>query len=185
MIKLGSFKKIAFVLGGVLLGVMGASAQTKEDISASERRAEKLAKLVEKEPKPCGLEKVDRFAQNVFKVAKASVVNSELLSSLYYRSIGETKDGVTDVAIKKPTKEELLALSATIAEQAVALDAAQKDLQAAQEEVKSERNPLKAAKVAKVLKTAVDALPILGEETLAQGKAIKQMIETASTAGNL
>ena len=110
---------------------------------------------------------------------------TEQLQNLYYRSIGETKDGVTDVNIKKPTVEELTALSVTIAAQALtiknAAGAADKALSAS----KAQKNPMKAAKIATALGFTKDAYPILVEESAAQTKAIAAMIETAKTAKNL
>lgn len=180
-------KKLFLVLVTIFMvaGLNVANAQTKDEMKASQERMEKLAKLCQKEPKATGVGDVDTYVKNVYDAAILSMSTTEQLQNLYYRSIGETKDGVTDVNIKKPTVEELTTLSATIAAQALtikdAAGAADKALSAS----KTQKNPMKAAKIATVLGFTKDAYPILVEESATQTKAIAAMIETAKTAKNL
>ena len=103
-------KRFLFVTAALL--AMSASfcfGQSKEDIKASIDRCAKLEKLCSKQPKQTGVADVDTYVQGVYNAAISSAVSSALLQDLYYRQIGETKDGVTDVSIKKPTVEELVA----------------------------------------------------------------------------
>lgn len=161
------------------------NAQTKEEMKASQERMEKLAKLCQKGPKATGVGEVDSYVKSVHDAAILSMATTEQLHDLYYRQIGETKDGVQDVTIKKPTIEELTALSATIAAQAVTIKNATASADKATTASKSQKNPLKVAKITTALAFTKDAYPVLLEESVAQTKAIAQMIETAKTAKNL
>lgn len=173
-------KKFLFVTAALL--TMSASfcfGQTKEDIKASIERCTKLEKLCSKGPKTTGISDVDTYVQGIYNAANASVQTSAQLRDLYYRQIGETKDGVTDVNIKKPTADELVALGATLTAEGVSI------AEAATKASAKNKNPLKAAKIASALAFTKDAYPVLLEESKAKIAAIKQMIETAKTAKNL
>ncbi len=105
-------KRFLFVTAALLsMSVSFCFGQSKEDIKASIDRCAKLEKLCSKQPKQTGVADVDTYVQGVYNAAISSAASSALLQNLYYRQIGETKDGVTDVSIKKPTVEELIALS--------------------------------------------------------------------------
>lgn len=104
---------------------------------------------------------------------------------MYYRSIGQTEDGVTDVTVKKPTLEELTELSARIGTQAAAVAAATKLVPAAGEELKGVKNPMKLAAATKSVKYSKDVLEIVGVESAFQVKAIADMIKTATSNDNL
>ena len=178
-------KKLLMTLAVILTVGTTLQAQTKEDRQASQERCEKLQKLLDKKPKSTGVSDVDAYVDWVNTAAIASIANTEQLQNLYYRSIGETKDGVTDVTIKKPTLEELTALSATITAQAVSIKEATGTAEKAMSASGKEKNPMKAGKIAKAMAYTKDAYPILVEESAAQTKAIGEMIETAKTAKNL
>ena len=168
-----------FFLGMLaLICAMEVSAQTAEEMQASKARTEKLMKLVQ--PKDCGLEKVDAAV-----AAAESIEITPLLQGMYYRSIGQTEDGVTDVTVKKPTVAELEELSARIGMQATAVAAATKLVPEASKEVSGIKNPMKLKNPTQSLKYAKDVLAILGEESAFQVKAIADMIKTASTGNNL
>lgn len=179
-------KKFLFVTAALL--TMSASfclGQTKEDIKASIDRCTKLEKLCSKGPKTTGISDVDTYVQGIYNAANASVQTSAQLRDLYYRQIGETKDGVTDVNIKKPTADELVALGATLTAEGVSIAEAAKGAEDATKAFAKNKNPLKAAKIASALAFTKDAYPVLLEESKAKIAAIKQMIETAKTAKNL
>lgn len=167
------------------MGFSVVSAQTKEEMKASQARYEKLADLLKKEPKTTGVGEIDTYVTNVLNASKLSQSLTEQLQGLYFRSIGETKDGVTDVNVKKPTVEELTALAGTIATQAVTVKDAATSAEAALNASKEQKNPMKVAKIASALGFTKDAYPIVVEESAAQAKAIQGMIETAKTAKNL
>ncbi|MCD8318797.1 MAG: hypothetical protein LUC45_08195 [Paraprevotella sp.] len=165
-------------------GLSTMQAQTKEDMQAAKERCEKLTKLLDNKPKSTSIPDVDQYVDWVNTAAATSMANSEQLRNLYYRSIGETEDGVTDVTVKKPTLEELTQLSTTIAAQAVSMKEAVSSAQKAATAAKDAKGRA-TVKAAKALAYTKDAYPILVEETEAQGKAIAAMIETAKTAKNL
>ena len=178
-------KKLLMSLAVFLTLGTAAQAQTKEAMQASQERSEKLQKLLDKQPKSTGVSDVDAYVVCINTAAAASIANTAQLQDLYYRSIGETKDGVTDVTVKKPTVEELTALSTTIAAQAVSIKGATTLAEKAMKASSGEKNPMKAGKIAKAMAYTKDAYPILVEESAAQTKAIAEMIETAKTAKNL
>lgn len=176
-------KKIILMIATILVAA-SAFAQTKEDINASVERAKKLSELCAKFPKPSGVSEVDEYAKAVLVAAQAAVVNSEQLVDLYYRVIGETKDGVTDVTIVKPSLEDIINLSTTIAAEGIAVADATKLAEGAAKKVKEIKNPIQAAKLVPMTKFSADAILILAEESAAQAKAIAAMVETAKSAAN-
>ena len=175
----------SFLVVAAMFSTSVVCAQTKEEMEASQKRYEKLTKLCEKEPKETGFPEVDNYIGTVYLSAIAAVSTTEQLQSLYYRQIGETKDGVTDVTIKKPTLEELTALSATIGTQALAVTAAAESAKIAVKVSKEQKNPAAVAKITKALVFTKDAYPVLLEESVFQTKAIAEMIETAKSSQNL
>lgn len=178
-------KRFLFVTAALLaMSVSFCFGQSKEDIKASIDRCAKLEKLCSKQPKQTGIADVDSYVQGVYNAAISSAASSALLQDLYYRQIGETKDGVTDVTIKKPTVEELVALGTTLTAEGVSIAEA-KGAEAATKASSTNKNPMKVAKIASALAFTKDAYPVLLEESKAKVAAIKQMIETAKTAKNL
>ena len=160
-------------------------AQTKEDISASAARAQKLGELLAKVPGNTGVAEVDNYAAAIVTAAAAAVENSNKLENFYYRVIGETKDGVTDVTIVKPSLDDILELSTTIAAEGTAVATATKLAEGAAKKVKETKNPIAAAKLVLMTKFTADVSPLLVEESAAQVKAIAAMVETAKSAANL
>lgn len=184
-------KKILLTAIALMAMSMAGNAQTSEDIQQSEKRCAELQKLVEGQPKACGAQKVDKFGASITEAAVLAIENSGKLADLYRRTVGETKDGVTDVEIKKPTVEECVSLSTSIAGEGTMLTEAGKSLEDAGKELKeltSQKSP-KAIKQAKgatsIIAYGKDAMAILSEETVAQGKAIKEIIETVKSGKNL
>lgn len=157
----------------------------KAQIAKSEKRCAELTDLCEKLKKESGNEEVDDYAAAVVVAATASMVNSENLENFYYREIGETKDGVTDMNIKKPTLEEWITLGAGIAAEATSISAASNKTEAAVKAAKSQKNPMKAAKIMKHCETSTKALKILTEESVESAKAVNQIIETLKSGKNL
>lgn len=179
-------KKFLLALSAVLLIVSAASAQTlSEQISASKERCENLQKLCDNY-KRSGNANVDGFGDAVKAAAVMAIANSEQLESMYKRQIG-----VTDVTIDKPTLDEWVAFGTTVAGESIAIKAASDKSQAVADEVaklSKSKNP-KAIKTAKAVNNisafGTEALKILGEESVAQAAAVKQIIETLKSGGNL
>lgn len=176
-----------------VMATLGMNAQSQEEISALEKSVEKLKTYIEKRPENTGVGELDELTDSSVKVAVNAVAQSELLRNLYYREVGQTKDGVTDVNVKKPTLAELKDLAGVIALQVKEVTSLTTRLSgvssAALEVAKSSGNPLKVAKalktVGKSVKYVGEVLPILGKETANQGKAIGEMIKTAVSANRL
>ena len=178
-------KKFLVVAAAVFaMNVTSVFAQTKDAIQASVDRCAKLEKLCAKTPKKSGVSDVDTYVTGVLNAAQASITTSQQLQDLYYRQIGETKDGVTDVTVKKPTVEELVAFGATLTAEGVSIANAAKGAEGALKASKEVKNPMKVAKIASALAFTKDAYPILLEESTAKVEIIKQMIETAKSSSN-
>ena len=191
-------KRIFLSIVAKLAMVCSVNAQSSEDFELSEKRAARLQALVD-DYKASGNESIDGYGDAVKVAAVAAIANSVQLENLYKRQIGETVDGVTDVTITKPTLEEWIALSESIALEGVSIKTATDKVQAAADEAKTmtkdaskQKNPMKAAKAAKQAKAATAvvefgnvATPILVEDSAAQAKAVKNIIETIKSGKNL
>lgn len=193
-------KKI-FLMAVALMSMVALQAQTKEEIAKSRERAEKLQTLCDgyKKQKSCGNAQIDSYGQSMYDAAVMAIANSVQLENFYCRQIGETKDGVTDVTIEKPSLEDWVQLGATVTAEGVSVKNAVDKVGDASKEAKSiaesataEKNPAKAAKAAKTAKAATAvvefgnaATPILLEESAAQAKAVKEIIETLKSGKNL
>lgn len=192
-------KKIFSFLVLVLMAITTVNAQSiKDEVAKSQERAVKLQKLCE-EYNACGNAGIDGYGNSIKEAAIFAIANSEQLENFYKREIGESKDGVQDVTIKKPSLDEWVALSATIAGESAKIKEAVDKAQGAVEESKnmaqevaSTKNPMKLAKATKKAKAASAiiefgnaATHILMEESAAQVKAIGEIINTLKSGGNL
>jgi len=180
--KLKSMKKVLLCMMTLVCAV-SISAQTAEEMQASKERAAKLGKLVQ--PKNCGLATIDGLTSAAGLVAAESIQITPLLQGMYYRSIGQTEDGVTDVTVKKPTLEELTELSTRIGLQAAAVAAATKLVPEASKELSTIKNPMKLKAPTKAVNYSKEVLEIVGAESAFQVKAIADMIQTATSNDNL
>lgn len=180
--KLKQMKKVLLCMMALMCAI-SVSAQTAEDMQASKERAAKLEKLAQ--PKNCGIATIDGLTSAAGTVAAESIQITPLLQKMYYRSIGQTEDGVTDVTVKKPTVAELTELSLRISVQAKAVADAVQLVSKAGEELKSVKNPMKAAAATKSVKYSKDVLEIVGAESAFQVKAIADMIKAATSNDNL
>ena len=162
------------MMGVALMTMAVANAQVAQaDIEASQKRVAELQKLVDSQPKQCGVAEVDGFAANASSAAVLAIANSQKLSELYG---------------KKATGAEWVDLGTSVAAEAKQLKDAQdkaataaKKLQDLGDEAKK-GNPMAKAKAAKQVKSASsvmtyakDALSILAVETVEQGKMVSQM----------
>lgn len=170
---------------GMCLSMNVLYAQTSDELKESSLRMEKLEKLSKKAPKETGIASIDGLAGSTTLVMVESIAITPILNNLYYRSIGQTEDGVTDVTVKKPTVEECVTLSQRITEQSIAVKATNELVKKAADELKTEKNPMKLAKATKSLDYSKDALGIVGLETTFQLKAIESIIETVKSTDNL
>lgn len=164
---------------------VSAQQDLRDAVIKSVESMKSLKELTEKMPKETGNADVDGFGKDVCTAAVAAMAGSEKLEDFYYREIGETKDGVTDVTIVKPTLEDWIELGAALTAETVSVkEAAEKGTKAA-EVVKSTKNPMAVSKLAKMMDWTKKVLPILTEETANQAKAVGQIISTLKSGGNL
>lgn len=179
-------KKLLIVAVTLLMSVANfTQAQMREEFQVSRDRYAKLEKLNQKLPKQTGLQGVDGLASGSTVVMLESMQITPLLEGLYYRSIGESNDGIADVTVKKPTLEECEELALRITKQVTVSKSTIERVKGASEEVTGLKNPLTAAKALKSVDFSKDVLAIIGEETVFQTKAIAEIIKTIKTADNL
>ena len=173
-----SMKK--FLLGMVAMIAtfsFSASAQSvSADFTSLDKLVEKLAKACEKAPKPSGVAEVDAFLDGNVKAALGAVASAEQLHNLYSRQIGETKDGVQDVTVTKPTLEDWTNLAATVVTQTAGLAELGIAGKNAAEAVKG-ADKMKALKLAKPVKWSTDLMPVTVEALAEEAKAIDQIIK--------
>lgn len=160
-------------------------AQSPERIKEMMDRRAEMIKLCDSQPKAVGEGAVDSYITALYTAAGLSISLTDQLNGLYYRSMGQTIDGITDTTVKKPTPEELTKLGATITAQALTVTAATKMAQAATDAAAKAKNPALKAKIAKGLAATAKISPLLVTETAAQGEFIAEMVKTASTANKL
>lgn len=178
--------------------VVSANAQIKNEIQKSKERNEKLVMLLNGY-KVSGNASVDEYGEAVKVAAVFAIENSEKLENMYQRTIGETKDGVTDMTITKPTLLEWEELAKSVVGETISLKVATdkateagKEFKQLSEDAAAIKNPMKAAKSVKTAKAAgavVEfgnaATPILLEESVAQANAVKEIIQTLKSGKNL
>ena len=193
-------KRILFFIVMTLCAMTTFAQETKEQIRKSEERAKNLQILLNKySDTNCGDGIIDGFGNSVRDAAILAIANSVKLEGLYYRQIGQTKDGVTDVTIVKPKLEDWTELLTTVTGEAASIKNAVDNAKAAGEQMKqiaenakNNKNPMKMAKLAKMAKGAGvvmefgnAATPILLEESAEQVKAVQKIIETIKSGKNL
>lgn len=193
-------KRILFFIVMTLCAMTTFAQEPKKQIQKSEERAKNLQILLDKySDTNCGDGIIDGFGNSVRDAAVLAIANSVKLEGLYYRQIGQTKDGVTDVTIVKPKLEDWTELLTTVTGEAASIKNAVDNAKAAGEQMKqiaenakNNKNPMKMAKLAKMAKGAGvvmefgnAATPILLEESAEQVKAVQKIIETIKSGKNL
>ena len=147
---------------------------------AEERKA-KFQNL--NEPKNSGVSSVDELAKNSTKMLVSTKEINALVPEMYKRTIGESVDGVADVTVKKPTMDELLALSSNIATQVKAVADASASVSTAAADVKS-AGVMQAPKGAKSLNYSKEVLGLVLPELNLNLKVITNLIATLRSSGN-
>jgi hypothetical protein len=190
------FYSTAICLGLVFSISQNCSAQekTKDELKAerdalksemkskdAEERKEKIAKL--ESPKTCGVASIDGLAGNSTSILTSTKDINTQVPEMYKRTIGETVDGVTDVTVKKPTKEELATLALTLATQIKAVADATASVAGASADVKT-ASPMAAGKATKSLNYSKEALALAGPELQMNLKVVNNLIATLKSANN-
>ena len=179
-------KKFLLALGVMFTTLsFSVNAQTvSADFSSLDKLVEKLSKACDKAPKPCGEGDIDGFVKGNETAARGAVETAKKLHSLYSRQIGESENGVQDVTVIKPTKEDWADLAATVATQTAGMAQLGISAKKAAEAVKK-ADKMKAIKLAKPLKWATDIMPVTGEALAEEAKAIDQIIKLLKSDDNL
>ena len=188
-------KKFFLIAFAVMIASVSSAQSIEQDLLKSLDRATKLEGII-KDYKPCGNEKIDGYGKAVQEAAKYAILNSVQLDSMYKRQIGKMEGGVQDVTINKPKLEDWITLSTTIAAEGVKVKDVVEKAKEAAEEMKAisqiAKNPLKAAKSAKVAKAAAGiikmgstATPILLEESADQVKSVQRIIQEVKSGKNI
>lgn len=169
------------------------------EIQKSQERAANLQSLCDGYEES-GVPEIDDYGKAVKAAAGLAIVNSEKLGSLYKLSVDTAAhNGVRDVQLDRPTLNDWVSLSTSVAAESVSIkeatDKAQQAANAAKaqaDEAAGVKNPMKAAKAAKRAKIASacvtfgsSATAILLEESAAQAKAVAGIIESIKSANNL
>ncbi len=162
--------------------------KAERDVLKSEMKSEEVkereAKMAKLEPpKTSGVSSVDGLATNSSSILTSTKDINKQVPEMYKRTIGETVDGVTDVTVKKPTKEELATLALTIATQIKAVADASASVAGASADVKS-ASPMQAPKATKALNYSKDALALAGPELQMNLKVINNLIATLKSSNN-
>ena len=171
-----------------------AQGKTKEELKAerevlkgelkSKDALDRKAKIEKLEaPKPSGIQSVDDLANNSTKILVSTKENNTLIPEMYKRTIGETVDGVTDVTVKKPTLEELTALSINLGTQIKAVADASTSVSNASSDI-SKAGFMQASKGTKSLNYSKDVLSIAKPELELNLKVVNNLISTMKSSNN-
>lgn len=178
-------KKILLAAVVMITTLLSANAQTvSADFSTLDKLIAKLSKACEKIPDPCGEADIDGFVDGNKNAAMGAVATSENLHTLYSRQIGETKDGIQDVTVKKPTLNDWIELAESVATQTAGMAELSISAKKAAEAVKG-ANKMKAIKLARPVKWANDIMPVTSEALSEEAKAIDQIITLLKSENNL
>lgn len=164
----------------------GSPEEISNEINESKERAAKIQTLLDKRPKECGLPSIDTFTDQVYAAAASCMSTAVTLENLYTRQVSEPDaDGVTSVEITKPKLEDWLNLLADLTSQTVNLTAmapAAAGMVGALGEIK---NPLQIGKAKKSIQSTGDLFKLIGQENVAQVKAVKGIISLLKSNKNL
>jgi len=147
----------------------------------AEDRKSKMQKL--EAPKPSGVASVDELAGNSTDMLTSTREINVQVPEMYKRTIGETVEGVTDVTVKKPTMEELMALSASISKQIKAVSDGSDAVAGASGDIKK-ASPLQAPKASKSLNYSREVMALVGPELELNLKVVNNLIETLRSSNN-
>ncbi len=182
--------KKLFVLALAMFAIVStANAQISNDIKISKERVEKLQSLCDGYKKT-GNPNIDGYGDAVRDAAVLAIANSVQLEDMYNRQISEAA---------KPTIDEWVTFANGLAKEGECIKKATDKVKAAGEEAKTmsenaskEKNPMKAGKAAKQAKTAAavvsfgnEATPIIIEESAAQAKVVKEIIDALKSGKEL
>lgn len=146
-------KKLIFAVMAAMISLgCFAAAPSAEMLAKSADRIAKLEKLLEKEPKLCGVGDIDKLQKAVKEAASAAVTNSAI---------------IVKMASEGTQVGDVVALGASVAKEATSVKDAGELVKNATSSLKS-INPMKAGGAKKSLSFSQDCLKFLVEESAAQ-----------------
>lgn len=163
--------------------------QVAAEMSNSAKRMKKINELAEKlqKSKDTGVPALDEMKASALTAALTTAANAEKMENMYKRTVSEPDaDGVTEVNVTKPTVNDWLELGAGVTAQLTTiagLAASSANLVGAVTQVIS--NPLKAKGALTQAKQVGEIVKLMGEETGAEAKAIKTMVQICKSNNNL
>lgn len=158
--------------------VLKAEMKSKEALE----RVAKFEKMTV--PKATSINSVDVLANSTGNLLVTQKNINTLIPEMYKRTVGESVDGITDVTVKKPTLDELVALGANIAVQIKSVADITNTIPKASDEIKS-ASPMKAPAALKSLNFSKDALALLAPELQLNLKVVNNLIATLKSSKNL
>lgn len=150
--------------------------QMKDSLNSAKyvERQEKLKTLLDKPPATCNLESIDGLATNSKKMIDEQQKTNELLKTYVGQLTSDEAGQTSQQAGKKVTFEDIVQLSTSVANQALAVtDALAKATAAAGDVTKA--SPMKVGTAKKSLAYTNDALGGLGTQLKSQAGILKQM----------
>ncbi len=134
-------------------------------------------------PDDSDIASVDAIAVNSTKMLNSTKEFNVIVPEMYKRTIGETVDGVTDVTVKKPKLDELLALAKNISTQIKAVGDASGAVSNASSDI-SKASFMQAPKGTKSLNYSKDVLELIAPQLQLNLKVVNNLIETLKSSGN-
>lgn len=165
------------------------SSQVAAEMSNSAKRMKKINELAEKlqKSKDSGVSELEELKASALTAAVTTAANAEKMENMYQRTVSEPDaDGVTEVNITKPTASDWMELGTGVTAQlatVTGLAASSANLLGAVAQVIT--NPLKAKGAITQAKQVIEIVKLMGEETGAEAKAIKTMVNIAKSNNNL
>lgn len=153
-------KKLFVALVSVMVSLSCfAAAPSAEMLASSAERIAKISKLLEKEPKMCGVGEIDKLQKATKDAATAAVVNSAV---------------IVKMASEGTQVGDVVALVAATAQEVKAVKEAGETVKDASAALKS-INPMKAGGAKKSLSFSKDCLNLLVEESAAQAQMAAEL----------
>jgi len=157
--------------------------QTELKSEKTVSREEKLAKLVEKEPKETSVQSIDGLAKTSSGVLAVVKSTNDVLAQ-YKREVTDNNDGEIDVTIHKAKLDDYVKLASDLASTSTLIATGTEQLKGAQADAKN-LSPLKAKPALSSVSFSTDALKLSGEEVALQIKLVNNLIATIKSSDNL
>ncbi len=189
-------KILFFLMAFVCFGTLASQAQSTDEaaspdeiaveMDASKTRMAKIAKLLEKRPKTTNLKAIDDFTDQVWIAAASCQETAKKFENLYTRQVSEPDtDGITTVEVTKPSLQDWIDLLALLTNQAVQITSMAPAAAAMPTALTEIRNPMQIKSAKNAIKDTGELFKLIGEENVAEVKAVKGIIELLKSNKNI